>query len=151
MSDVDLARDSRRAGKLRERLHTSVSTEERGTPALQVGDANVSDVCPRGHGGDIIGGCDGSQLDDVGSVSVRRWLGMPSFNENTRASSRQVGGDHYNQYAIQPSEYIIRNELGWLEGNAIKYITRHKDKGGAQDIDKAIHYLELLKEWTYGR
>ena len=65
-------------------------------------------------------------------------------------SERQVGGDHYKSLTIQPSEYIFKNDLNWLEGNAIKYITRHRQKGGVADIDKAIHYLELLKEWQYG-
>jgi hypothetical protein len=39
--------------------------------------------------------------------------------------------------------------LGWCEGNAVKYITRHKSKAGRQDIEKAIHYLQLLIEWEY--
>jgi hypothetical protein len=65
------------------------------------------------------------------------------------ASARQVGGDHYSRYAIQPSEFIVHNNLGWLEGNAIKYITRHRHKGKAEDVRKAIHYLELLLEWEY--
>ena len=66
-----------------------------------------------------------------------------------RASDTQVGGDHYKQMDIQPSEFIHRNGLGWCEGNAVKYITRYTLKGGITDIDKAIHYLQLLKEWTY--
>lgn len=57
---------------------------------------------------------------------------------------KQVGGDHYKGLAIQPSEYITKNGLGWYEGNAIKYITRHRMKGEKKDIEKAIHYLELL-------
>jgi hypothetical protein len=65
------------------------------------------------------------------------------------ASSKQVNGDHYKSMAIQPSEYIHRNGLNWCEGNAIKYITRHKLKGGRVDIEKAIHYLELLLELEY--
>lgn len=63
-------------------------------------------------------------------------------------SKTQVGGTHYSKYAIQPSEYILRNNIGWLEGNAIKYLTRWKDKGGRQDLEKAKHYVELLLEWT---
>ena len=66
-----------------------------------------------------------------------------------KPSKKQVGGDHYKDMAIQPSEFIYRNELNWLQGNAIKYICRHNRKHGGQDIDKAIHYLELLKEWEY--
>ena len=65
------------------------------------------------------------------------------------ASKSQVGGGHYQKLAIQPSEYIHRNQLGWCEGNAVKYITRHRDKAGRQDIEKAIHYLQLLLEWEY--
>ncbi len=64
------------------------------------------------------------------------------------ASAKQVGGEHYKKYAIQPSEYILKNNIGWLAGNAIKYLTRWKDKGGRQDLEKAKHYVELLLEWT---
>jgi hypothetical protein len=66
-----------------------------------------------------------------------------------KASTLQVGGDHYKDMPIQPSEFIHKNGLNWLEGNAIKYICRHARKNGKRDIDKAIHYLELLKEWEY--
>lgn len=66
-----------------------------------------------------------------------------------RASERQVNGTHYKNLAIQPSDYIVGNDLGWFEGNAVKYITRHRAKGGKQDILKAIHYLELLLEREY--
>lgn len=63
-----------------------------------------------------------------------------------KPNSKQVGGDHYKKMAIQPYEYIVANGIGWLEGNAIKYISRYKQKGGRADIEKAIHYLELLLE-----
>src|SRR5690348_7311517 len=59
------------------------------------------------------------------------------------AHDKQIGGDHYKTLAIQPSEFIAKNKLGWYEGNAVKYIVRHRIKGGKQDIEKAIHYLEL--------
>jgi|TARA_R110000822_G_scaffold99676_3_gene224675 hypothetical protein len=58
----------------------------------------------------------------------------------------QVGGEHYKHMSIQPIEFIMANSLGFCEGNAIKYICRYMSKGGVQDLDKAIHYLELLKE-----
>lgn len=63
-----------------------------------------------------------------------------------KASEVQIGGDHYKSLPIQPGEYIRKNGIGWYEGNAIKYITRHKQKGGKQDIEKAIHYLQLVLE-----
>lgn len=59
---------------------------------------------------------------------------------------RQVGGEHYKNLVIQPVEYIHLNELGFIEGSVIKYVTRWKDKGGYTDIRKAIHLLELLLE-----
>ena len=65
------------------------------------------------------------------------------------AHKKQVGGDHYKKMAIQPSHYIVRNKLGWYEGNIVKYITRHSITGGKQDIEKVIHYAELLLEDQY--
>ena len=62
----------------------------------------------------------------------------------------QVGGDHYAKLKIQPVEYIHANGLGFIEGSVIKYVTRHKSKGGKQDIEKAIHFLELLLKMEYG-
>lgn len=62
------------------------------------------------------------------------------------AQAYQVGGNHYQKMSIQPISFISANNLGFCEGNAIKYICRYKDKGGVQDLKKAIHYLELLIE-----
>ena len=62
---------------------------------------------------------------------------------------RQVGGQHYQDFVIQPAEFINKNKLLFAEGNAIKYICRHSSKGGIEDIDKAIHYLEMVKERDY--
>lgn len=67
----------------------------------------------------------------------------------TKANERQVGGDHYKKLVIQPWDYITANNIGYLEGCAIKYISRWRDKGGIKDIDKAIHFLEKLKDVYY--
>ena len=67
----------------------------------------------------------------------------------TSAKDRQVGGDHYRSLAIQPVEFIQRNSFNYCEAAAIKYICRHRAKNGRQDIEKAIHYLELLLELEY--
>lgn len=56
----------------------------------------------------------------------------------------QVAGDHYKSLAIQPVEYIHANGLGYFEGNVIKYVTRWRNKGGAADLKKARHYIDLL-------
>lgn len=64
-------------------------------------------------------------------------------------SNKQVGGNHYKHLKIEPTEYAHANDLGFLEGNVVKYVTRHKDKGGAEDLKKAIHYIEMILEWEY--
>ena len=66
------------------------------------------------------------------------------------AKDKQIGGDHYNRMKIQPVEYIVSNRLDYCEANVVKYVSRHKVKGGRADIEKAIHYLELLLELEYG-
>jgi hypothetical protein len=63
------------------------------------------------------------------------------------ANAVQVGGDHYKT-EIQPWDYIITNDLGYLEGNIIKYVSRYKKKGGVDDLRKAQHYLQKLIEVT---
>ena len=62
------------------------------------------------------------------------------------AKKKQVGGNHYKNYKIQPIEFITANDIGFIEGNVIKYLLRFKEKNGLQDLDKAIHYIEILKE-----
>ena len=61
----------------------------------------------------------------------------------------QVSGKHYRNMKIQPAEFINENKLLFAEGNAIKYICRHQSKGKRQDIEKAIHYLEMILERDY--
>jgi hypothetical protein len=63
------------------------------------------------------------------------------------AKDEQIGGDHYAKLAIQPFEYITANNLGFAEGNAIKYLTRWRSKGGLQDLRKARHMIDLLIEF----
>ena len=60
---------------------------------------------------------------------------------------RQVGGDHYKTDGIQPIVFALSNNLGFVEANVVKYVTRWRRKGGLDDIRKAIHYLEALLEW----
>lgn len=52
--------------------------------------------------------------------------------------------------AIQPVEYITKNKIPYLDGNVIKYVSRHQSKHGIEDIKKAIHYLQLIAELQYG-
>lgn len=65
------------------------------------------------------------------------------------ALDRQIGGDHYRSCAIQPVQFIEANRLGFCEWNVVKYVTRHRAKGGAADLRKARHYIDLLLEMVY--
>ena len=58
----------------------------------------------------------------------------------------QVGGDHYSKLEIQPAVYAQRNKLSYLQGTIIKYVTRYKDKGGVEDLAKAMHSIKILIE-----
>jgi hypothetical protein len=64
-----------------------------------------------------------------------------------KASDKQVGGNHYKQFAIQPAEFCHKNNIPYLEATAIKYLCRWREKGGIEDLNKAIHFIELLKEF----
>lgn len=57
----------------------------------------------------------------------------------------QVGGDHY-QKVIQPWDIIDCYNLNFYEGNVIKYILRHREKNGIEDLKKAKHYLDKVIE-----
>ncbi len=61
----------------------------------------------------------------------------------------EKGSKHYQNLEIQPSQFINKNKLQFAEGNVIKYVCRHSYKGGAEDIKKAIHYLEMILERDY--
>jgi hypothetical protein len=63
------------------------------------------------------------------------------------ALDKQVGGQHYKGMVIQPMEYSMKNGLDACQHTAIKYITRFREKNGLDDLDKAIHCIEMLKEF----
>ena len=71
---------------------------------------------------------------------------VDSVSKDLSALDVQVGGSHYKDMTIQPIEYIIANDLPFIEGNIVKYITRWKQKGGVEDIKKVIHYAQILLE-----
>lgn len=104
-------------------------------------------------------------LREVEELGTEGCIGYESFGENpmillntkeqvkekeVSALDKQVSGNHYKGCKIQPIEYIHANGLDYFQGNVVKYVTRHKDKNGKADIEKAIHYLELILELQYG-
>ena len=83
--------------------------------------------CTEMNNDDVIGT---DEFDDV--------IGIDEFyalERAQRSTNRQEGGFHY-QLPIQPVEYIYKNGLGYMEGNVIKYVTRHADKAGLKTCVK---------------
>ena len=77
---------------------------------------------------------------------------MDSLNEKVKIYNmikENVSPDYYARYDIEPISFIMRNQIPYAEGNVIKYVLRHDMKGGKEDIDKAIRYLEMIKEEKY--
>lgn len=67
-----------------------------------------------------------------------------SDKKETPKPNNQVGGTHYSDLAIEPIQFIESNELGYCEGNAVKYISRWRNKNGVEDLRKAVWYIERL-------
>ena len=65
------------------------------------------------------------------------------------AFNQQQGGDHYQKFAIQPAQFIQKNNLNWCQGNIVKYACRYKDKNGLEDLKKIMHYVDMLIEMEY--
>ena len=65
------------------------------------------------------------------------------------AYKKQIGGKHYIKYKIQPSKFVVENKLLYPEGCVIKYVIRHQDKGGKQDLEKAKHMIDMIIERDY--
>ena len=65
--------------------------------------------------------------------------------------NKQIGGSHYKKMKIQPSKFVIENELLFPEGSVIKYICRHRFKNGKEDLLKAIHFIEMIIERDYSK
>lgn len=96
-----------------------------------------------GDAGGYSGGYGGAGQMDAATQQFQR---DPLLVDTNRAKDKQVGGNHYKSKAIQPWEVIERNGMGFFDGNALKYLMRHKDKGGVEDLKKCIHYIEKLIE-----
>lgn len=62
----------------------------------------------------------------------------------SEALKQQVGGSHYKDLPIQPVEYILKNNIPFIEGSVIKYVSRWRSKNGVEDLQKARHFLDIL-------
>lgn len=86
------------------------------------------------------------------SKAGKKWWdgeSMPEVPKQPAALETQVGGDHYKNLPIQPVIFCQRNKLGYCESAVVKYVCRHRSKHGRKDLEKAIHYLQILIEEEY--
>ena len=90
-------------------------------------------------------------LRDANSRLARHLEELNAAKQQTSALEMQVGGSHYKDMAIQPVEYILANNLSYIEGNIVKYASRWKDKGGIKDLEKIKHFADLLIEDTLSK
>ena len=95
---------------------------------------------------------DGYKTYLVAEEDLEPYNGPVTLNpyEEDNPLDKQEGGSHYKDCKIQPIEYITANNLDFMQGNIVKYITRHKSKNGAEDIRKIKHYCNLILKLEYG-
>ena len=84
-------------------------------------------------------------------LELQKAAGLRNANSTAAdAMSVQHGGAHYKNMAIQPAEYCSVNDIGFLPGSGIKYLSRYRDKNGLEDIKKAKHFCEMIARLEYG-
>ena len=81
--------------------------------------------------------------------ALKKVVGMIEDSVNPNPLLSQEGGTHYKKMLIQPAEFIHKNNIPYLEGCVIKYLCRHREKGGMLDLKKAKHYIDLILELEY--
>ncbi|WP_448955714.1 DUF3310 domain-containing protein [Labrys neptuniae] len=89
---------------------------------------------------------DGTAVEDCFHRTHLERVDVPDPAPKLSALTVQVGGDHYSRMKIQPIEFVMANDIGFVEGNVIKYVSRWKNKNGVQDLKKARHALDVLIE-----
>ena len=118
---------------------------------LLANNSDLSTACARCAFGEDEDTC-GLAVDDCTSIAAGYMVLDEQVEEPLLgALSKQEGGSHYCNLKIQPVEYIVANKLSFLEGNVVKYITRHKTKNGIEDVKKVIHYCELILQLEYNQ
>ena len=75
--------------------------------------------------------------------------GIDFFNNPPTALGSQVGGHHYQDMAVQPFEFLRQNNVPHAEGEIIYHVLRHRSKYGRKDLEKAMHWIQLIIESEY--
>ena len=86
----------------------------------------------------------------VGGASVLGRRYAPLHMGPVPALNVQIGGSHYRTMEIQPMEYSMKNKLDPCQHTIVKYVSRFRDKGGIEDLEKAKHVIDMLIEFERG-
>ena len=127
---------------------------------LCIGNSDVKDCLTKGKAYNVIDYTRSTYLitDDKGVdvwYSKARFIEFEGLSGDKRPKGpgfddgmTRIRPSYYNETTITPFDYIKANDLDFFEGNVIKYITRHRQKNGKEDLIKAITYIEeLIKEY----
>lgn len=95
-------------------------------------------------------------VTEVYAEALMARISSPNWRESVSALDGQVGGSHYKDMQVQPWQameaWLTPEEYrGYHKGVAIGYLAREQQKGGLQDIEKAIHHLQRLVEIEHER
>lgn len=66
----------------------------------------------------------------------------------TTNNTEQVSGNHYNVGEIEPVHIMAYYQLDWFQGEVLKYCSRHWNKNGIIDLNKAIHVIDMAKDFN---
>lgn len=88
-------------------------------------------------------------IDNLKGTPLGDWHLENSSPSSLNPLDVQVGGNHYKEYPIQPVEYAMANNLDLCQANVVKYVTRFREKNGLEDLEKAEHYIQILKKYHH--
>ena len=93
-------------------------------------------------------------MNDISETALKEYIdSLPRIDKEDRYREEPSSVDrptHYTAYEIEPIDYINKNNMGYNEGNVIKYISRHRMKNKAEDVRKAMKYCEFILRYEYG-
>jgi hypothetical protein len=93
--------------------------------------------------------CEECGQDDYDHLAYCKKFGEDQLNDQWKGGSTNIRPSYYAKYKIDPWTFIIENQLGMDVGSVVKYVVRHRDKNGVEDLNKAIKCIEMMKEFYY--
>lgn len=90
-------------------------------------------------------------LREAWFIDENSLIDLLSNHSKNDSNSYQVGGEHYKKFQYQPWDFIMDYDIPFALGLAIKYVIRHREKNGKNDLEKAIHCIKKAQERNLDR